>query len=116
MAAKKQESNNKSKKRKQNPDAKTNTYSSFSKRPKPVSSKPENKQEKKPFKPFKKQNLGKLKSQSGEEKNTPLSKRERRLHAKVISFLVFFLLFLLYSFSVIMYSCFLRTECFCLFV
>ncbi|KAJ6897808.1 hypothetical protein NC652_024584 [Populus alba x Populus x berolinensis] len=85
MAAKKQDSNNKSKKRKQNPDAKTNTNSSFSKRPKLVSSKPENKQEKKPFKPFKKQNFGKLKSQSGEEKNTPLSKRERRLHAKELT-------------------------------
>ena len=106
MASKKQESKNKSNKRKQNTDAKANTDSSFSKRPKLAASKSENKQEKKPFKPFKKQNFSKFKSQPGEEKNTPLSKRERRIHAKVISFLF------IHICNVIMYSFFLRTECF----
>ncbi|KAJ6719897.1 hypothetical protein OIU79_007509 [Salix purpurea] len=85
MAAKKQESNNKSNKRKQNTDAKANTDSSFSKRPKLAVSKSENNQVKKPFKPFKKQNFSKFKSQPGEEKTTPLSKRERRIHAKELT-------------------------------
>ncbi|KAJ6722143.1 hypothetical protein OIU85_025149 [Salix viminalis] len=85
MAAKKQESNNKSNKRKQNADAKANTDSSFSKRPKLAVSKSENNQVKKPFKPFKKQNFSKFKSQPGEEKTTPLSKRERRIHAKELT-------------------------------
>ncbi|KAG5236011.1 hypothetical protein OIU78_003997 [Salix suchowensis] len=85
MAAKKQESNNKSYKRKQNTDAKANTDSSFSKRPKLAVSKSENNQVKKPFKPFKKQNFSKFKSQPGEEKTTPLSKRERRIHAKELT-------------------------------
>ncbi|CAK7333281.1 unnamed protein product [Dovyalis caffra] len=85
MAAKKQESNNKSEKRKKNPDTKTDAGGSSSKKPKLVSSKPENKQVKKPFKPFKKLNFGKLKSQTGEEKKTPLSKKERRIHAKELA-------------------------------
>lgn len=84
MAAKKQESNSKPKKRNRNPDANTNPDSSSSKKPKLVSSKPKNKPVEKVFKPFKK-TFGKLKSQSGEEKKTPLSKRERRIHAKELT-------------------------------
>ncbi|XP_011011878.1 PREDICTED: pumilio homolog 24-like isoform X2 [Populus euphratica] len=84
MAAKKQESNSKPKKRNRNPDANTNPDSSSSKKPKLVSSKPENKPVEKVFKPFKK-TFGKVKSQSGEEKKTPLSKRERRIHAKELT-------------------------------
>jgi pumilio family protein 6 len=88
MAAKKQDSNSKPKKRNRNPDANTNPDSSSFKKPKLVSSKPENKPVEKVFKPFKK-TFGKVKSQSGEEKKTPLSKRERRIHAKVSSFVAF---------------------------
>lgn len=84
MAAKKQESNSKPKKRNRNPDANANPDSSSSKKPKLVSSKPKNKPVEKVFKPFKK-TFGKLKSQSGEEKKTPLSKRERRIHAKELT-------------------------------
>lgn len=84
MAAKKQESNSKPKKRNRNPDANTNPDSSSSKKPKLVSSKPKNKPVEKVFKPFKK-TFGKVKSQSGEEKKTPLSKRERRIHAKELT-------------------------------
>ncbi|KAL9400846.1 hypothetical protein Peur_004695 [Populus x canadensis] len=84
MAAKKQESNSKPKKRNRNPDANANPDSSSSKKPKLVSTKPENKPVEKVFKPFKK-TFGKVKSQSGEEKKTPLSKRERRIHAKELT-------------------------------
>ncbi|PNT25952.1 hypothetical protein POPTR_008G211400v4 [Populus trichocarpa] len=84
MAAKKQDSNSKPKKRNRNPDANTNPDSSSFKKPKLVSSKPENKPVEKVFKPFKK-TFGKVKSQSGEEKKTPLSKRERRIHAKELT-------------------------------
>ncbi|KAJ6989404.1 hypothetical protein D5086_017337 [Populus alba] len=84
MAAKKQESNSKPKKRNRNPDANANPDSSSSKKPKLVSSKPKNKPVEKVFKPFKK-TFGKVKSQSGEEKKTPLSKRERRIHAKELT-------------------------------
>ncbi|KAH8499666.1 hypothetical protein H0E87_015047 [Populus deltoides] len=84
MAAKKQESNSKPKKRNRNPDANTNPDSSSFKKPKHVSSKPENKPVEKVFKPFKK-TFGKVKSLSGEEKKTPLSKRERRIHAKELT-------------------------------
>lgn len=84
MAAKKQDSNSKPKKRNRNPDANTNPDSSSFKKPKHVSSKPENKPVEKVFKPFKK-TFGKVKSLSGEEKKTPLSKRERRIHAKELT-------------------------------
>ncbi|KAJ9181869.1 hypothetical protein P3X46_005916 [Hevea brasiliensis] len=88
MAAKKHESSN-LKNRKRNPDAKTGTDGSASKKPKLVSSNTQTERLKKPFKPVKKAqkpNASELrKSESGKEKHAPKTKRERRLHAKELA-------------------------------
>lgn len=80
MAAKKQEKSG-PKKRKQILGTKSETYSSTSKKPKFLDSKPSNPRSndfKKPSKPFKQREPG-----LDNEKQVPLSKREGRLRAKV---------------------------------
>ncbi|BBG93141.1 pumilio 24 [Prunus dulcis] len=82
MAAKKQEKSG-PKKRKQIPGTKSETYSSTSKKPKFLDSKPSNPRSndfKKPSKPFKQREPG-----LDNEKQIPLSKREGRLRAKELA-------------------------------
>ncbi|KAH0993000.1 hypothetical protein GBA52_004483 [Prunus armeniaca] len=82
MAAKKQEKSG-PKKRKQIPGTKSETYSSTSKKPKFLDSKPSNHRSndfKKPSKPFKQREPG-----LDNEKQVPLSKREGRLRAKELA-------------------------------
>lgn len=82
MAAKNQQS--KPKKRKEIPGSKPDGNRSTSKKPKLIDSKPSrhpSNESKKPFKHPKHKQSG-----DGKEKTAPMSKRERRLHAKVDSF------------------------------
>ncbi|VVA24672.1 PREDICTED: pumilio [Prunus dulcis] len=82
MAAKKQEKSG-PKKRKQIPGTKSETYSSTSKKPKFLDSKPSNPRSndfKKPSKPFKQREPG-----LDNEKQIPLSNREGRLRAKELA-------------------------------
>ncbi|KAJ4844978.1 hypothetical protein Tsubulata_011712 [Turnera subulata] len=86
MAAKKQQQGiDKPKKRKQNPDGKTEPGGSASKKPKLLSSNSQGNISKKPSKPFVKQERKSnetKKPQSGEETKVRLSKREGRIKAK----------------------------------
>lgn len=92
MAAKNQQG--KPKKRKQIPGSKPDGNRSTSKKPKLVDSKPSSystNESKKPFKHPKHKQSG-----DGKENTAPMSKRERRLHAKVDFLCVWYLGFSLY--------------------
>ncbi|KAG2721386.1 hypothetical protein I3760_02G079700 [Carya illinoinensis] len=85
MAAKSHQQSSKTKKRKQVPGANAEApdRSTYSKKPKLVSPRLSGpKGSNKPFKPLKSKFM---KAEAGEEKKAPMSKRERRLHAKELS-------------------------------
>lgn len=93
MAAKSKPETNKSVKRKFNPSSKPEANNSTSKKPKLAGSKPskpsQNKDLKKTFNPDKQKQKPfnpKFQKPDGNTEKQPLTKRERRLHAKVFVF------------------------------